>query len=178
MEKWLEEELSMIGSLSEEEARLEAEIKSKKLLLRLVKEQQVREVRDLVKRNADVLRLSHTAKKCYEKDCSGEAAGSLCSLLEEMLGCKQVLLTKVVQCGSMVYAWAISFRKLGKKNIDFVLEVPEADGINADYFDEANRGKFVLYRDNGSSHELIVQSYDFNIVKEAFKDEVKNGIQL
>lgn len=177
MEKWLEEELSMISSLNEEEAQLEAEIKSKKLLLRLVKEQQVREVRDLVKRNIDVLRLSHTAKECYEKNCSGEAAGSLCSLLEEMLNDKLILLTKVVQCGSIAYAWAISFSS-NKKNAVFVLEVPEADGIDAEHFDEANRGKFALYRDNGGSCELITQSYDFNILKEAFNEEVENGIQL
>lgn len=178
MEKWLEEAVETISCLAKEEAQLESEIKSKSLLLRLVKEQQVRDVRDLVKRNIDALRLSHTAKICYDKDNSGKAAESLCSLLEEMLDDKLILLTKVVQCGSMAYAWAISFSKrfANRKNASFVLEVPEPDSIDADHFEEANKGKFALYRDNGVSHELVIQSYDFNSLKEAFNEEVENGI--
>lgn len=178
MEKWFKEAIEAIDNLSKEEDQLKTVIKSKNLLLRLVKEQQVRDVRDLVKRNVDVLRLSSTAKICYAKDNSGKAAENLCGLLEEMFDNKLILLTKVVQCGPTVYAWEICFskRSANKKNINFVLEIPEADGIDADHFEEANKGKFALYREKGFSHDLITQSYDFNIIKEAFNGEVENGI--
>lgn len=180
MEDWLKEEIETISSLAKEEAELETEIKSKKLLLRLVKEQEARDVRDLVKRNIDALRLSRVSKDCYMKGNDEKAIADLCSLLEEMLETKHILFTKVVQCGSTAYAWAISFSKylLSEKNKAFVLEVPEADGVDTAHFEEANRGKFALYRDEGTSHVLIAQSYDFNIVKEAFNEEVENGVQL
>lgn len=171
MEEWFKNEIIKIEDLAKEEDQLKGIIKSKNLLLRLVKEQEVRDVKDLIKRNVDVIKFSNMSKKYIEN--KRKCSDAVNDLLEKMLDSGHIFLTNVVQCGTMTYAWSISF---SKKNKDFVLEVPEEEGIDINHFEEANRGKFALYRKNGIIQDLITHSYDFNIIKDAFKEEVKNGV--
>lgn len=174
MEKWFEDALSNLSQLDSIKWDLVSEIKKKQTLLQLVNDEQIRNVNSMISRSNEVQHFCYYAEACFN---NASKFKDFENFLNEIFEDKPIYVDRVVQRGMSSYGWEIHLRvPVNGKNILFNLEVPIPNSLTIDNFDEANRGKFALYADDGNSnYDVIAVSYDFEDVKKAYKIFLKEG---
>lgn len=168
MNDWEKENRNELAHLNEISSDLQKDISKKETMLKLVKAERLRSIKNLISRKIDYNIFWQYAKENYGNKRSKEYL--IQDFLREKFEDDEITFDTVLSGGWTGYYWCICF---SKGDIKFQLTVPTTE-MRVDDLTYTSDGKFSLALDKGFTIEHFAYSYDFEDILKAYKEEIKN----
>lgn len=166
MNDWEKEERNELAHLTEIYLDLQKAILKKETMLKLVKAQRLRLVKNLISRKVDYNIFWQYAKENYGNKRSKEHP--IQDFLREKFEDDGIVFDTIQSGGWSGYYWCICF---SKGDMKFELTVPTTE-MKVEDLEFCADGKLSLAIDKDLTIEHIANSYDFEDILKAYKDKL------
>lgn len=168
MNDWEKKERNELAHLTEIYLDLQKDISKKETMLKLVKSERLRSIKSLISRKIDYNMFWQYAKENYGNKRSKEYP--IQDFLREKFEDNEIMFDTVQSGGWSGYYWCICF---SKGDIKFQLTVPTTE-MKVEDLQYTSDGKLSLALDKDFVVEHFADSYDFEDILKAYKEEIKN----